>query len=470
MNDSNFGRKEKTILLILSCLFIALFLLLSFYNRFSADDYFTIHLLKNKSILEYAIYIYQTWNIRLAPLLLASAVIKLSYIPHILFVFGAITLIAILLSIFFLFNNLFTIYLNKKPNKIILFFYSTLACSLFFFTTFRIDETWFWLSSSVTYLWATIALIAGSALLLSNSKNITTLFLLIICFAYVGTSSEPFALLLITVLILFAILHLSKNNWFQKLIKNKHFYLKLYIALFICAFAFLFTCLAPGQSLRASLFEEPDFLKSIIITAKAIIKIIINFSMLKIVHIVLLGVSFVYLGYKSNANEENRIDFISLKKSFLISILILVFFILLSIFPMAYIMQDIALNRTLTHLSFIITIFSLYWFYIIGYKTKINFLSLKKIFYVSSIASIFIFSILLIYQYRTVSNYSRALDNRIKNLKTLNLKAETKVVELEPLSSSGFLHSAEISTDTAYEQNIHLQNGLFLKFPVRLKK
>ncbi len=137
---------------------------------------------------------------------------------------------------------------------------------------------------------------------------------------------------------------------------------------------------------------------------------------------------------------------------------------------MAYIMQDVALNRTLTHVSFLIVTFCLYVAFMIGYNSSIEIKLLKQLFSSSLIILGIVLSIHIINQYRIVSEYTKANDDRIVYLTELKLKGQTELVELDPLPPSGFLHSAEITTDAAFEQNQHFKNGLFLNFQIRVKE
>ncbi len=464
----SFTGTEKSLLMIVSVLFILLFGVLSFYNRFSADDYYSFSILKKNTIGEYAKMVYETWNIRLFPQLFASFIIKHSNFPFILFLFGIASLLFLVLSIFFLLRNLLLCYFNYNPGKLILFTYSVLITLCFFLTSFRIDETWFWLSSSVTYLWGNSMLIAGSAMLIGNSKNYKTIPFIILFFLYTGTSSEPLAVATILVLMVLVILYYSKpkSNFFLHL--NQY---KILIALAACLAGFLFGYLSPGRPIRAGMFEESILWKGIWITLKTMVKIIIDFLPFKILYLLIFSIPFIYLGQKANdTNGKEKVLLVTLKKQFFIFLLVLFVVLFISIFPMGYIMMDVALNRTLTHVTFIILVFSIYWFFRIGYETTFNLKLSKGLFNISLVLTVIALSCFLFKQYNIVSVYSSELDKRIVHLKEFQKKGDIKFIELDPLPSSGLLHSAEISADSTYEQNQHFKNGLFLNFSISLKK
>jgi hypothetical protein len=79
-----------------------------------------------------------------------------------------------------------------------------------------------------------------------------------------------------------------------------------------------------------------------------------------------------------------------------------------------------------------------------------------------------VFIISLCYlQYHTVSKYAVALDKRTEMLQQLQQTKNKKTITVSPLPSSGYLYSAEISTDTNYFGNEHYRLGLFLDFKVK---
>ncbi len=469
-SNIKFSIKEKALLVTTSGMFILLFMILCFYNRFSADDYYSIAILRTHNIFQYAEMIYREWNIRLLPQLFASVIIKFSTIPHLLFAYGLVSLSFLVFSIRLFLKNLFATYFNIQQENIILFSYAVFISIFFFFITFRIDETWFWLSSSVTYLWGNSMLIAGSALIIGNSANFKSFLCLIFCFLYTGSSSEPLAVATISVLILLIIFFLLKLKFIEQIRINKSVYYKISCALFACLAGFLFNYLSPGRSLRAALFQQPDLINGIWITLKTIAKIVLDFFPYKILYALLLSFPFIYLGFSSRLNNENKTAKGTIANSILVSLLVLFSISFISLFPMAYIMQDVALNRTLTHVSFIILIFFIYWFFRIGYEMKLNTKLFRKLFSLSLDLIIILLIVIVFHQYKTVSAYADEVDKRINYLDELKIKGQTQCAEVTPLPSSGFLHSAEISGDSVFEQNQHFRNGLSLDFLIKVKK
>ena len=138
----------------------------------------------------------------------------------------------------------------------------------------------------------------------------------------------------------------------------------------------------------------------------------------------------------------------------------------LSIALPSYFLSDVAPKRAceLGYLFIAISVFVSA--IIIG--NNINLAERRKIVLkYSSVALIFIFILTnAVIQIPIATAYTKADDARIKMLKQEKGVYTEKVLALAPLPPSGMLYSSEISTDTAYWTNKHLELGLQLNFKV----
>ena len=126
-------------------------------------------------------------------------------------------------------------------------------------------------------------------------------------------------------------------------------------------------------------------------------------------------------------------------------------------------------KRSLTQISFyLITLCTFLCFYS-GYTQNVFPKFVTPGFYISSITCLIILVATGVSQQHIVSTYALALDQRTKALQELNEKGNTTWTKVEPLPPSGFLYSAEITTDTSHFSNLQYQKGLGLHFKVSLK-
>ena len=75
-----------------------------------------------------------------------------------------------------------------------------------FYSTIKIDETWFWVCASYSYLLSIVMLCWGLAWILHQKKNIPLSIMGCLSFIYVGGSCGPLAILTLLSFVIFLIL------------------------------------------------------------------------------------------------------------------------------------------------------------------------------------------------------------------------------------------------------------------------
>jgi len=198
-------------------------------------------------------------------------------------------------------------------------------------------------------------------------------------------------------------------------------------------------------------------------------KIFLPFITNKFPYVILFSLPSIYLGNISEKIFKTEKKISHLIKYFFVSIIALLLLVFIILFPASYILSDIVPGRYQSVIIVVVGIYCCSWAFIIG-----NVIELKKIaiglFYISVSLIIILNGFSILNQYKIISKYSSALDNRIRCLKGLEEAGNKKTVTLTPLPSSGFLYSAEISQDSSYFVNEHFKEGLFLSYFVKLKK
>src|SRR6185436_17050128 len=83
----------------------------------------------------------------------------------------------------------------------------------FFFFSFSIGVIFFWVNSSVFYLWSLIFLVTGLTMITSLKTNLLHLFLLSLCFVFVGGAAESMAVNILMLLAATIVYILFKSRW-----------------------------------------------------------------------------------------------------------------------------------------------------------------------------------------------------------------------------------------------------------------
>ncbi len=437
-------------------IFIILYSVLSYYNRIAVDDFYFLAFLKEHGILGGAIETYNTWSGRWVSSLLNAFVISFYPFKYFLFVYGLLVFALFIYSVKRCIHNLKDNFQWDNLSFWKELHIAIFIVSAFFYSTIKIDETWFWLCSTCVFLLSMILFFLGTSALISCKKGVVNTLLIIIPFTLIGGSSEPFALIVLLLLLLFGL-----ANFFDLIILNlpKTDVTKRFSIAFICCFtSFVFLYSAEGNRVRESFFDDISIWESFFLNIKTTGMIILLRLPLIIPFVILFSIPAYYLGCLKSVENINK-KTIRLRISFIL----IFYFAALYIYqlPITYITQDIGAYRAL----FPVTLFSLVAgfsiFYNIGLagnlkSSRVHFIIL---FSLVTIVSLNIYS--LISQLIILPKYAEAYDNRIVYLK--KNKENMHPIIVEPLPESGLLFSAEISTDTSNYINQHLKKGLELK-------
>ena len=229
-------------------LFVFLFVVLSYYNRIASDDFYSIALLRDKGILGGVTYTYNTWTGRWAACFLNLFLIRFYALNHFLFVYGITIFILFVFSVKRLLHNLIELF---QVNS--LSFWKELNLAVFivsaiFYCSIKIDETWFFLSSTCVYLISMLFFMLGTSALIARKTGVFNTLILIISFAYIGGSCEPFAL--INLLFLMLLIFLNDFAVLKIDLPKKQFAKSLILAFVICMASFVILYMADGNRVR----------------------------------------------------------------------------------------------------------------------------------------------------------------------------------------------------------------------------
>ena len=402
-------------------------------------------------IIDSIYYHYDHWCTRYSALLISFFIASLYKYGIVLILYQLLLLILITGSIITLIKSGIN-YLNKdsKLSHFQYINYSLFIVSGIFYCTFNIDETWFWLSSSSTYLLSVITLIYGVSLIINKKNNLITYIALLISMLFIGGSNGSLSLFL---LILAAILALF--TYFKKIHNIRKYYIikKILFSALILLIGFTILYIGPGNDERASFFEPTTIKKSLIYNFKYCGIIVLKKIPSIVFYLITFSIPCLFLGLINKDHfKRNIID------KTIIATLLLGISIYLFQLPITYKIHDIAPDRTLFPLCVFIYCYFCYIFYQIGtYSSIINKKTAQLLITITTSTVLIINCVSLWKQYPIVKKYATAYDKRIETIKH---SADKNPIILKPLPPSGFIYSNEISKNPYHFTNQHLKKGL----------
>lgn len=458
-------KKDSTLILISGILFLILYCICSCFNRFAVDDYYHIHDESIYGIWGGMLEGYYNWGGRWTSYLLWDCIFHFRDSNFVLIFYSFSIIVFFILSVFLLLQRIFEIFgIFEKKQDILS--YSILFSAFTFFFSFGKGEIWFWVQSTTMFIVSIISFIIGFGFILSKQKNIFHFLIIIPCFIYAGGASETYAVsyILFLMLIIISFIIFPRRGIIAE-IKERAFY-KIFVALIFLTAAFIISIIAQGNAIRASWLPESSFLKTFYITFKELGKLIIFKFSIQLPWMLLFSIPFMYIGFNHGKTEEKK----SLKKiikPMLLSIFLLVILFYILLFPSCYILSEVGPDRSLSLIILIVAVFIAVCSYYIGKFCIKNSFAIRSGFFISMILLIALIISISIIQFNTLSKYAAALDERSTFLNNLQEKGNKKTITISKLPDSGYLYSAEISSDTNYFGNDHFQKGLFLDFRVK---
>jgi hypothetical protein len=446
---------------IVAALFLALYILLSIYNRPAADDFYFLDAIQTKGIWNATREAYHTWITRWTTLLFLGFSIKLFGAGTSLLWFHLFTLVLLVVGTGLVMQKIIRVRTHASPGLPILVLYALLFTSSFFLLTFHTGETWFWFTSVCMYLWPVIVLLFGVYLLLSMENKIPAAAM-VLCFLFPGGGSEVVALEALLLLgLTYASLHYKKLFPLAETV-NKKIVLLAIAALVVSLFI---AWIGPGRAIRQQALADTPWDQQMLLPVKATGYFLLIQLPLKIHWILFFIVPWMILKNRFIPEEEKAVTevFKSVSRDFIIFFV----FVCIHFIIVTALLKSFPPFRTWITVSFALAIFCAVTGWRLGYlvTSARGLMSASLVFIVVS-CLVLIREINV--QQEAGSAYARACDERMVFLKKM-ADDEKQVLEVKPLPSAGMLYSAEISSDTAFFTNKHLGKYLDLRSPVRLK-
>jgi Family of unknown function (DUF6056) len=434
-----FVKKQLKYLIILQAVLFSVLLLIIFYfNRFAADDYYFIGELRTKSFQEIYSDLYFNWHGRWTFNFLILSILKLNITPYFLFLYNLISCTLLYFGIFkFLsaLNNFFNYNLERK----IVGLYAVIFLSVFFFCTISPGESWFWYASSINYLWSTIAFFYGLSYFLKKKLSFLDYTIYTICLIYIGGSSEPLAII--------CIMALCYSVYLKRNVRNAT------VGLILIFSSFLIVVLSPGTVSRDALTPNLGVIDLILYLGYGSMKFVFFTIYKTFIPALFFSLPFYFLGNSLKAPYPN----FNQKKQFYISIGFIALIILMNQFIVIYPLGGLAPDRATIASSIFISITIVRYFFLLGTQHSEKYKWTNYLLFLNPLSLIIIIIILFPIHLK----YAKAVDKRLTEIKTLEMFS--KPIYLEPLPNSGYIYSSEIDTNQTHFSNQHLRSGLGIR-------
>jgi hypothetical protein len=441
---------------VFAFLFIVLVVMVSYCNRPAADDFYYLYCVPESGIFTCVKDLYYGYSARWAAYLLAAAVIPVRGL-FALFPLLSVLLISLVCSgiIRILSNRMFSITLSPASA----FTSGVLMCSAFFFTSFSIPESWFWLIQVCTYAMSMAAQLTLLYCLLSEKKN---RLLLLTAAVFAGGSSESYALILLAALVM---LFVFRKKLSPDIFPANDFRFKIRLALTGCFISFLIMMSSKGNLVRYEALPEAAPLPLIWTVIKTWGKAIVLKPFQVLPYYLLFGLLAFYFG--RGIAVESRISLAAFACRWIKVLFLIPFLVLGMILPATVVMAGPPPDRAMMQVSFALAALVMSLFFDAG--RKLNTLPFENAAFRFIVAAgiIILIAMTTIQQGVVAHRYAKAYDERMLYLKEMKSKGHQEPVALEPLPESGMIYSAEISEYDVHFTNSFLKKYLQLNFEIR---
>lgn len=426
--------------------FALLVVVLGWYNRFAHDDYGVLLKVNEFGVFDSVGYWYETWSGRWAANLIIAGILKVFYNYGGLWLYVIITLAFCFWACRVFVDSL----LNKVHKNLSLWGFSGLLGVSLFYLTFDIGETWFWVTSSVMYLWTVLACLLGLGWLLNDKQHLWQWLGIGLCFLFVGGANEGFTVVLLVALpFLLLVKGISKP--------------KLTVAFTALLVGFVILYLAPGNGIRKGFFPEVSLLQTFKVAGVSFKILVKEFILPKFPYLVLFSLPWVGIGL--SADKLSTGAFLRVVGLMVFATAILCF---LAMLPTAYSLVSLGPKRYLTQVSLYLVLDTVGIGYYMGrYFKSTRFFPIVVLVAIVTIVGLNIYN--LIAQYPIAKRYAAAEDARIALLLEEKQKGRMEILSLDPLPPSGMLKSNEITEYPDHFSNQHLKDVLGLNFDIRVK-
>jgi hypothetical protein len=461
--------KGKRQILLLLCLcfsnisYLAYLIILGYFNRLAADDYCFMKALNDNGYWGAISFWYSHWQGRFGPHLIIDLIIILYNYFNSLFIYLLVLIGLYIYSVSKILQYLL-LEMEVSNNKFLLFNFGTLIFNMHVLSNFEFS-TLYWLNASAMYFGGIAFALLGLSEIVSHSKKIHSYFLIVIGFAYSGSSAENFSVICLFLLFLLFIYRLLN---YQIKLSKKTLLDKEVIAFFTCLLAFLIMFFAPGNKIRRTFLPAPSFTNTILISIKSLEFLLFDLMYKKSLILFILSFPFIYLGVLCRNKYSTK--GLKLFKWLVLGSMLFISFLWITLLPNSYAVSwGLEPRRSLTHISFYIVCFLGFFYFLIGYKALFNRHVSLMLSILSCFAIVLYSSKGYILNFTETIKYVRSQDEMIKRLSELNNFGNKDILYLDKLYESEDV--VFIVNDISFDHiNKCISDGLNLGYAIELKE
>ena len=433
-----------------AAVFVSIFLAVANNYRLAADDYHHLATIHEHGVWGSMVYYYQNWNPRWSSILVTNSFLYLNEVGWPLVSFFVSTLllgIIALRSMLSALNRLFQLPFNSLQLSVL----AVYLLATTFYISFSKDDSWFWVTVAPMYLWGTLIAVLASSFLLQHWMPTLRRILVFLMFVYVGGSSESAAIVsLVTFMFVGFKFRNHRTPWLDKV--------ALHVAIAGCLIGFGLLLTGPGIQIRREHLPHHPLLDRLAVGLMNYMKFDLIEIPLRIPMLIFFVAPFGFFGRK-----QLRLQLVSWKEIFwrnrTIWILSDVIILILAM-SLGVVMSEMGPTRTWLPLTPLILVVGVITAYQLGTWVYVH--SKGKLFPLVIVTQLAVLGYQSLQGYEQITQtnaYAQAVDLRMEVIYSVLPSKNT--LELKPLPDSGWLFSAEISTDTSYFTNRHL--GLFFE-------
>ncbi|MBW6482404.1 MAG: hypothetical protein K0B10_05030 [Vicingaceae bacterium] len=434
-------------LYIQTLLWLVFFASIAYFNRFVADDFYFLYAIKTKTPYEIFYHLQFEWNGRFFSNWILAWFIQWGDSPYFLIFFNSISILLLYSGINRLLRKVTLFYQLKISNLNLLSF---LILTVFFFASKAISDVWFWYSGVAIYMSSTIALLFLLSVFINKEKSLIDWLILIMASMAIPGSNEAMTIILLMFICWFLVFRNSKQK------------MPLLISSIILTICFLINYLGNGTAIRDNITPDLSWQNVILYTGYATVKTLFFQFHKTFLPALFLVLPITFLTIK----RTNKNNFRPLKELVYSCIIIgIVVFInhLIAVIPLGALSPE----RITTVSSVLIVILLIRYLFLLGSEIYISEKLKKVILAINTIGMI----VFVVITFQIHNNYARAYDKRMDELAKIKTTIKhQKPIYLKPLPHSGYLPSAEITTDTTHFLNVDLKRYFELNNALILKK
>ncbi|MCF8276053.1 MAG: hypothetical protein K9J17_04895 [Flavobacteriales bacterium] len=446
------NKQERLVYLMMAMnavLFVLIYSIISSNYRLAADDFHYLIKTKELGVWDSMLFYYKHWNPRWSATLITNFVLKNLHSNLGLFVYHLCSLVfgyvAIWSFVSTIINQLSLPFTKFQKALLPIYLLSGL-----FYSSFSKDDTWFWITVNPMYLWGTFSALLGGSFIIQKWATALRLPLVALLFLYAGGASETVAIA--TIIGLFYLGFITHQ---------KHYLIRvdraaLHIATIACLVGFGTDIAGSGTMVRLEHLPQFTLGEKVMIGFWNYFKFSLMEIPLTLPFVVITIVPFAFFG-----RRQLRFQLIAIQELLFTSrkLWALADLTIFSIaFALAFSTGNMGPHRAWLPISVIVLVVAVVFAYQLGtwLYIKLN----GKLFHFAIITQIIALGYQCMMGYHQINitdQYAEAVDARMDRIQDSECNGD--LMKLSPLPDSGWLTSAEISSDTVHFTNKHL--GLY---------